>query len=65
MNRLKGLFAKKKDIIKPRLLSFKAFQEYVYEPSERIRSMNLPENDEKEIRVLIRRRLETNSMIEH
>jgi hypothetical protein len=64
MKKLRGLFAKKKDIMKPKLLSFKEFREYVYEPSKRIRSLNLPDNDEREIKEIIRRRLETNSMID-
>ncbi len=64
MKKLRGLFAKKQDIMKPKLLSFKEFREYVYEPSKRIRSLNLPDNGEREIKEIIRRRLETNSMID-
>jgi hypothetical protein len=40
MKKLQGLFAKKEDI-KPKLLSFREFCQYVYEPSKRIRSLNL------------------------
>jgi hypothetical protein len=40
MKKLRGLFAKKEDI-KPKLLSFREFCQYVYEPSKRIRSLNL------------------------
>ncbi len=44
MKKLKGLFAKKEDI-KPKLLSFREFCQYVYDPSKRIRSLNLPKEE--------------------
>jgi hypothetical protein len=44
MKKLRGLFAKKEDI-KPKLLSFREFCQYVYEPSKRIRSLNLSEEE--------------------
>jgi hypothetical protein len=56
MKKLTGLFAKKEDI-KPKLLSFREFCQYVYEPSKRIRSLNLPEDQQREIEEAIRQRV--------
>ena len=56
MKKLRGLFAKKKDIMKPRLLSFKEFREYVYEPSKRIKTLNLPEEERLELEEIIEER---------
>ncbi len=50
MRKLKGLFAKKEDIFKPRILSFREFCQYVYDPAQRLKSMNLSKEREKEIR---------------
>jgi hypothetical protein len=56
MKKLRGLFAKKKDIMKPKLLSFKEFREYVYEPSKRIKTLNLPEEERLELEEIIEER---------
>ena len=56
MKKLRGLFAKKKDIMKPKLLSFKEFREYVYEPSKRIKTLNLPEEERLELEKIIEER---------
>jgi hypothetical protein len=40
-----------------RRLSFKEFCQYVYEPSKRIRSLNLPENQQAELTKIIEKRL--------
>lgn len=34
---------------KPRMLSFKEFCQYVYEPSQRIKALNLPEEERLEL----------------
>jgi hypothetical protein len=47
MKRLQGLFAKKEDI-KPKLLSFREFCQYVYEPSKQVSSLaSKKEKEEK------------------
>jgi hypothetical protein len=55
MNKLKGLFARKEDI-KPKLLSFREFCQYVYEPSKRIRSLNLSTEETAELIETIEKR---------
>jgi hypothetical protein len=50
MRKLKGLFARKEDIFKPRILSFREFCQYVYDPSRRLKSMNLGKDHEDEVR---------------
>jgi|LakMenEpi03Aug12_release.lakeMendotaPanAssembly.Ray.scaffolds.fasta_scaffold505009_2 hypothetical protein len=55
MKKLQGLFAKKEHI-KPKLLSFREFCQYVYEPSQRIRALNLPEGERLEMEHLIKSR---------
>lgn len=42
--------------IKARLLTFKEFCQYVYEPSKRIKSLNLPEEQRHELEEAIERR---------
>ncbi len=54
MRKLKGLFAKREDIFKPRILSFREFCQYVYEPSQRIKTLNLPENQKRDVEGTIR-----------
>jgi hypothetical protein len=56
MRKLKGLFAKKEDIFKPKLMGFKEFCQYVYEPSKRIRTLNLLEEDKAELLETIEKR---------
>ena len=56
MKKLKGLFAKREDIFKPRILSFREFCQYVYEPSQRIKALNLPEEERLELEETIERR---------
>jgi hypothetical protein len=41
---------------KKRLLSFKEFCQYVYEPSQRIKALNLPEEERLELDETIERR---------
>jgi hypothetical protein len=41
---------------KARLLTFKEFCQYVYEPSKRIKSLNLPEEQRHELEEAIERR---------
>ncbi len=41
---------------KKRLLSFKEFCQYVYEPSQRIKALNLPEEERLELEETIERR---------
>ncbi len=36
-----------------RLLSFKEFCQYVYEPSQRIKALNLPEDEKQELVTVI------------
>lgn len=55
MKKLRGLFAKKEDI-KPKILSFKEFCQYVYEPSQRIKALNLSEEERLELEEAIERR---------
>lgn len=40
-----------------RMLSFKEFCDYVYDPLNRCSSLNLDEEDEKELKKTIRRRM--------
>ena len=42
---------------KARLLTFKEFCQYVYEPSKRIKSLNIPEEQRHELEEAIVRRL--------
>ena len=42
--------------LKARLLTFKEFCQYVYEPSKRIKSLNLPEEQRHELEEAIERR---------
>ena len=42
---------------KPRLLSFKEFCQYVYEPSQTIKALNLPEEERLELTAIIEKRL--------
>ena len=42
---------------KKRLLSFKEFCQYVYEPSQRIPSLKLSEAEEQDLKNLIQKRL--------
>ena len=58
MNKLGQLVASKMKKRKPRLLSFKEFCQYVYEPSKRIKALNLPEEERLELERIIRERLE-------
>ncbi len=37
MRKLKGLFARKEDIFKPKILSFREFCQYVYDPAQRVK----------------------------
>ncbi len=39
-----------------RILSFKEFCKYVYEPTQRIKALNLPEEERLELEELIERR---------
>ena len=57
MKKLRGLFAKK-EYIKPKLLSFREFCQYVYEPSQKLKALNLPEEEEHELRQIIQKRRE-------
>jgi hypothetical protein len=57
MKKLGGLFAKKEDI-KPKLLSFREFCQYVYEPSQKLKALNLPDKEEHELRQIIQKRRE-------
>lgn len=40
-----------------RMLSFKEFCQYVYEPSQRIKALNLPEEERFELTAIIEKRL--------
>ena len=42
---------------KSRMLSFKDFCQYVYEPSKRIKALNLPEEERLELTAIIEKRL--------
>lgn len=55
MKKLRGLFSKKEDI-KPKLLSFREFCQYVYEPSQRLKALNLPEDQKKDVEEAINER---------
>ncbi len=57
MKKRRGLFAKKEDI-KPKLLSFREFCQYVYEPSQKLKALNLPDKEEHELRQIIQKRRE-------
>jgi hypothetical protein len=48
---------------RPRLLSFKEFCQYVYEPSQRIKALNLPEEERPQIEDLIIERKNINSTL--
>jgi hypothetical protein len=57
MKQLKDLVPKNKFIApKSKLLSFKEFCQYVYEPTQRIKALNLPEEERLELEELIERR---------
>ena len=57
MKPLKDLIPKNKAIVpKARILSFKEFCQYVYEPSKRIKALNLPEEERLELEEAIERR---------
>jgi len=57
MKQLKDLVPKNNFIApKSKLLSFKEFCQYVYEPSQRIKALNLPEEERLELEELIERR---------
>jgi hypothetical protein len=43
---------------RPRLLSFKEFCRYVYEPSQRIKALSLLDKEEHELRQIIQERPE-------
>lgn len=59
MKQLRDLVPKNKAIVpKARLLTFKEFNQYVYEPSKRIKALNLPEEERLELDRIIRERLE-------
>ena len=49
---------------RPRLLSFKEFCQYVYEPSQRKRSLSRSEDEENELQKTIGSRAQSNSMID-
>lgn len=42
--------------LKARLLTFKEFCQYVYEPSKRLKALNLPEEEYVEIAIMIEKR---------
>lgn len=48
----------------PRLLSFKEFCQYVYEPSQRIRSLNRLEDEENELQKTIGSRAQSKFVID-
>jgi hypothetical protein len=49
---------------RPRLLSFKEFCQYVYEPSQRIRSLNHLEDAENELQKTIGSRVQSKFVID-
>jgi hypothetical protein len=49
---------------RPRLLSFKEFCQYVYEPSQRIRSLKYSEDEENELRKTIGSRPQSKFVID-
>ena len=49
---------------RPRLLSFKEFCQYVYEPSQRIRSLKSSEDEENELQKIIGSRAQSKFVIE-
>ena len=55
MKKLRGLFAKKEDI-KPKLLSFREFCQYVYEPSQKLKALKLSEAERAELQKTIEAR---------
>lgn len=57
MKQLRDLVPKNKAIVpKARLLTFKEYCQYVYEPSKRIDSLNLSENEKQELERIIEAR---------
>ncbi len=48
----------------PRLLSFKEFCQYVYEPLQKIRSLNSSEDEENELQKTAGSRPQSNSVID-
>lgn len=58
MKPLGQLVAHKNKKSKSRLLTFKEYCQYVYEPSKTIKALNLPEEERLELERIIRERLE-------
>ena len=57
MKHLRDLVPKNRFIApKSKLLSFKEFSQYVYDPSQRIKALNLPESERLELEKTIERR---------
>lgn len=57
MKNLKDLVPKNKSISpKSKILSFKEFCQYVYDPKQRIKALNLPEEERLELEETIERR---------
>jgi len=61
---LRGIVGDNDPDSRPRLLSFKEFCQYVYEPSQRKRSLNSSEDEDNELQKTIGSRAQSNSVID-